>query len=858
MLYVFIFSNILPMLDLIAVSYWNIGPFRDKKISLFFEKGKYLIKAPIGSGKSFLFFDGITYGLYKSNSRNLLNIPSKIGTIKLIFEVDSQVFLVIRTLKHGKSKDSCSSQLFQIALTSEEVTEKLCIWEILQENTDIQDLLLSKNIPLEEIPFKNEADLQAQLNTLLPPIEVFSSTTILLQDAENIFEMQPAKRLEVLKNVFGLMGIEETKEIVKDKRNEVKYQIKAYQDTSHTEGKLSSGLQEMLTLFRKLQEFSEIAEYLSSSLETIEELEGFSQQLGIQNFELDEKLTEFLPSIAEFLKTKREILSAEKTELWLQNQQLTEIKNQISHFFNTIQSNENKIKQIDWLLANANPELLWELRRQKADIANQQEKLEQLSFSRELQTFYTQYHSILGLGHRENFSLLYNEQFVQELITLGTNLKKANELVASQASNLTTKQQVEKQKVENQLLNLENQYRFYQEQLQQIEQKLQQFEERVQQEQIFACEKIWANCPFITVINKQHFEQREQEKQQLLTQKQQIEQQISSSQILNQVEECKLTLANWEQNETFLKEHEKLSMEEQENTKKIWFLKTFLQSINYKQITEISEKYSELVKSIQALDQQILKQEELLAQTEHNQQEKLRLQSENIALQQQYSQAETKKSELEGKIWQLEQNIQKYPVQEWDLIEKTANTYQAKIQELRNLIEDYKTLQLKVKKLTEEEKILSNLYTILNKELLLFVLSEYLPVLSEIINTYLVNVVDYQISIKLKETSEQLELETKIIDSKWEREVKSLSWGQRTILKLVWMLAISSHLKTRLLFLDETINNLDNETVAKVAELLTDFVKQRTLKFYTITHNSDIQSMNIRDSTIELAKKADQ
>jgi len=79
-------------------------------------------------------------------------------------------------------------------------------------------------------------------------------------------------------------------------------------------------------------------------------------------------------------------------------------------------------------------------------------------------------------------------------------------------------------------------------------------------------------------------------------------------------------------------------------------LKTFLQSINYKQITEASEKYSELAKNIQALDQQILKQEELLAQTEQNQQEKLRLQSENIALQQQYPQAETKKSELEGKI----------------------------------------------------------------------------------------------------------------------------------------------------------------------------------------------------------------
>lgn len=79
-------------------------------------------------------------------------------------------------------------------------------------------------------------------------------------------------------------------------------------------------------------------------------------------------------------------------------------------------------------------------------------------------------------------------------------------------------------------------------------------------------------------------------------------------------------------------------------------MKTFLQSINYKQITEASEKYSELAKNIQALDQQIFKQEELLAQTEQNQQEKLRLQSENIALQQQYSQGETKKSELEVKI----------------------------------------------------------------------------------------------------------------------------------------------------------------------------------------------------------------
>lgn len=184
------------------------------------------------------------------------------------------------------------------------------------------------------------------------------------------------------------------------------------------------------------------------------------------------------------------------------------------------------------------------------------------------------------------------------------------------------------------------------------------------------------------------------------------------------------------------------------------------------------------------------------------------------------------------------------------LVKKYENTYQ----NLKNLISDYKNLQLKIKALAEQSKILDNLYTILNKELLLFVLSEYLPILSEVINSYLVGVVDYQISIRLTETSEKLELETKILDNKGERDIKSLSGGQRAILKLVWMLAISSYMKTKLLFLDETINNLDNETVGRVAEMLNDFVKQRAMKFYTITHNSEIQSMNIWDQVIEVKR----
>jgi DNA repair exonuclease SbcCD ATPase subunit len=117
----------------------------------------------------------------------------------------------------------------------------------------------------------------------------------------------------------------------------------------------------------------------------------------------------------------------------------------------------------------------------------------------------------------------------------------------------------------------------------------------------------------------------------------------------------------------------------------------------------------------------------------------------------------------------------------------------------------------------------------------------------------LAQVVDYQISFWLvKSWSDKLELEAKIYDEKWDRDVKSLSGWQRIILKLVRMLAISSYIQSPMLFLDETINNLDMDTVWKVAEMLEDFVKQRDIKLYTVTHSQQIQEMDIRDSVIQI------
>jgi ABC-type lipoprotein export system ATPase subunit len=66
------------------------------------------------------------------------------------------------------------------------------------------------------------------------------------------------------------------------------------------------------------------------------------------------------------------------------------------------------------------------------------------------------------------------------------------------------------------------------------------------------------------------------------------------------------------------------------------------------------------------------------------------------------------------------------------------------------------------------------------------------------------------------------------------------------------MLALSSFMRSPLLFLDETINNLDKDTVGIVADMLADFIKKNDIKLYTITHSEQIQAMGIWDGVIKL------
>ena len=839
------------MLNLIAISYHNIWPFADQKISIFFEMGKYLIRSPIGSGKSFLFFDGPSYALYKSAPRNLLNIQSETGFIKLLFEMDQQFFLIKRILKRGKSKDSCSSQFFSVQATdSETLLKTVQEKELICKDCDIEEILAQKMIPLEEINFKNETDLQQNLTQLLPPYEVFTSTTFLLQDAENIFELQPAKRLEVLKNVFGLLSIDEAKESVAEKRTAIKYQIKSFQDLSNYEKKFGNYLQRLAELFEGLLTFNQLSNELKTDEQARAELKILAEKLSIQGFELSSIPQDFIPL------GKEKILAQQAQFQQLQNQlqvvwsQIQELQKNQRDKQQLQDQTERKISSLQTLIEKSDTQNHEQLKKEKNSLL---QKIDQLNHEIPLevfQQFFEREQTKLGLEGNPPQDLSSAYQLIQQLINLGKVLKGQADLQQEKINNNQQLLEREKKQQIQQIQQLQITIEQGTKQIQELQTQLNAWETETKEHATFYCKEIWGYCPCVKEINKHFFDQRELEKQR-------IQKELETLQIQIKKLESQLISIQKEIDNPNTAQHAEqtlqiLTQEKQQFSEQIELIKSFLQHINHSEIEQSYQQFGSLTAESRQLDQKILEQEELLKTLQQHQQD---FQQQQLLLQQLLQDQQNLQNQLtswEAQKQSLQIQIAQVPTAELNKSLETLQSYEQGLDAMQQLLEEYHQHQLKTKQLIEEEGHLNVLYKVLNKELLLYVLGEYLPTLGEIINNYLVNVVDFQIILRLMEDSEKIELEMLVSDEKGTRDIKSLSGGQRTVLKLVWMLAVSSYLQTKVLFLDETINNLDQETVGKVAKMIEDFVQQRTMKFYTITHNSEIQEMNIWDQIIEV------
>ncbi|MCX6823710.1 MAG: hypothetical protein NT085_01090 [candidate division SR1 bacterium] len=801
-----------------------------------------LIKAPIGSGKSFLFFDGPIYGLYKYSSRNILNTKSKEGFIKVICEVNQTVYLITRNIKKGKSKDSCESKLYTLEGTLPDFNEH----KPLENNVDIEDILRKQpGLKFDEITFKNETDLQQNLQNFLPPREVIMNTIFLMQDSDNIFELTPLDRLTILKNVFNLMGIDEAKEVLADKKREIRYKIKATTDISKYDEKLKHNIQSYISTFDATKELLGNAINTENYQQFFDERKMIEEKIQITDFSLKDFPTDREKNLQNYIEDKKSQEQKLKHQLETIQKDITQEQKKLKDQQAVEKELSISISTLQKKIENIDEKKIETFKKQKSNIILQQNDNENKIPKKDIWNFITQQGIETDIEKEIDITVLNSYFLIQKFINEG---KKGSEEIKNIQLQIKNEQLIiknEAEKIDTQKKHLEEKIFDQENQLKNIMNTLKELEKNIDTQANFACEKIQEPCPFIKIINKKTFDQLDQQKKGFTDQKEQIAVTIKNLQT-----EIKLL------SKTEVKKDDKkiqeLEKQQQESEKNIEIIKSFLNKIQYKEIERFYTEYTIQDKEIKELDKKISEGEQEVKQSEERKTHLQKAIIQKESSEKQLNDCITTIAEKEQEWKKLEQEKEKIDSNTTLRVEKNYEAMKQYYHDIDMLVNEFKEHQLERQKLEEQETILGNLYNIFSKELLLLVLQDHLPILNDIINNYLAQIVDYQISLQLRNEADKVELEAKIIDSKGERDTKSLSGGQRIILKLVRMLAISSYINSPILFLDETINNLDTDTVGKVADMLEDFVKQRDIKFYTITHSQQIQQMDIRDQTIEI------
>lgn len=135
---------------------------------------------------------------------------------------------------------------------------------------------------------------------------------------------------------------------------------------------------------------------------------------------------------------------------------------------------------------------------------------------------------------RSNFSLLSNAAFVQELLQLGVQQKQQKELLEQKKANLKQQKAHQELQLQSQLKSLEEQDSFFKQQEAQLQQQLQHFDEQTANDAKFDCSELGRPCPFVQLINQQHFQQRARQKELLLAELSKLQTRKAESHLLEQ------------------------------------------------------------------------------------------------------------------------------------------------------------------------------------------------------------------------------------------------------------------------------------------------------------------------------------
>jgi len=237
-------------------------------------------------------------------------------------------------------------------------------------------MLKQYNLKRDEITFKNETDLQQTLQTILPPREVIMNTIFLMQDSDNIFELTPLDRLTILKNVFNLMGIDEAKDILADKKREIRYKIKATTDISKYDEKLKNNIQKYLSTFNTTKELLNNAIDTKVYQQFFDERKLIEEKIQITDFSLKDFPTDREQNLQNYIENKK----SQEQKL---NHQLETIQKDIAQEQKKINDQQTiekelsiSISTLEKKIENIDEKKIESLKKQKQEIISKQNESE--------------------------------------------------------------------------------------------------------------------------------------------------------------------------------------------------------------------------------------------------------------------------------------------------------------------------------------------------------------------------------------------------------------------------------------------------------------------------------------------------
>jgi DNA repair exonuclease SbcCD ATPase subunit len=775
-----------------------------------------MIIAPVGTGKSMLFFDWPVYGLYKYGTRDVLNNACDTGSISMLIEINDEYWLIRRQLKASKTRSiSTTSSLARYYGEVSSIYDQYP--EILYADRDIIAEL--DPIGIEEIIFKNETDLQKNLEEFLPARDVFMNRDMMMQESSNIFDLTQTERIWVFKHLFGLLDIDHAKDRLWEEKTKLKYLLQAKKDTSAIASKFVQAINVLKQSWWSVSSSDIVAmsEYGGQVIsEWLEHSSVLWTTIAIDQVSMIkwDRLTDIRQAL-EWHKQQYHEVAAHMTQL---KQQIANRKSQIATFEQQSTTLKQQISDYSTTLSTYNTDQLQQLKTQKLGLIQ----------------------AINDLEFAINYDV-FDEQVedLQQAYEYTTKLTQQGKELWLTQSHLVTQIKWVEDMMQLQSTNHQSQIQTLEKQLDQIMQQITIKEEKLWIASRFYCVKIEADCPFVEQISGGIIAAHEREIEQLHTQHTTLMVSLQEAKSLTYITDYKGHLA-------------RLSAEQIIINDQIQQLRNKLIAVWYKQITDSYPQYQQLQSQLKTADQQIIQYELKLQEVEQITNDKLQItvQLEHIIVESWKLKVESEQQEKQ--LQELATRNSSLETQYQQIVSYEANlqSMMDQVTRINDLITDYKSSQQEIIALETRAKRVDELYTIVSKELTVLVLQEYLPVLSDIINNQLSKVVNYQLEFTVNAGWDKLDIMIK--DEYGFREVKSLSGWQRAVLRLCWILAIALWSGNKFLFLDETINHLDKEMVSKAAELIEEFVQWNKVTLYAITHSDQIQELDIWDHVVRV------